>query len=65
MENSPDTSFGKHLDCIEDPRHHNTRHQLHDMLLIALCAIISGADYWTQVAEYGRSKLSWFNQGAD
>lgn len=32
------------------------------MLLIALCAIISGADSWTQVAEYGRSRSAWFEQ---
>ena len=57
MANSPQNHFEKHLDCIKDPRHHNTRHLLHDMLLIALCAIISGADSWTQVAEYGRSKI--------
>ena len=62
MATSPDTPLLKHLGCIEDPRRHNTRHLLHDMFLIALCAIISGADSWTQVAEYGRSKLSWFSQ---
>jgi len=28
--------------------------------MIAICALISGADSWTQVAEYGRSKLDWF-----
>jgi predicted transposase YbfD/YdcC len=32
------------------------------MLLIALCAIVCGADGWTQVAEYGRSKLDWFKE---
>ena len=52
----------RHIDCINDPRRHNIRHLLHDMLLIALCAIISGADSWTQVAEYGRSKYQWFKQ---
>ena len=62
MTHSPDSPFLKHLDCIKDPRRHNTRHLLHDMLLIALCAIISGADSWTQVAEYGRSKLDWFKE---
>lgn len=62
MKHSPDSPFLKHLDCIKDPRHHNTRHLLHDMLLIALCAIISGADSWTQVTEYGRSKIDWFKQ---
>lgn len=62
MASSPDSPFIKHLDCIKDPRRHNTLHSLHDMLLIALCAIISGADSWVQVAEYGQSKIDWFKQ---
>jgi predicted transposase YbfD/YdcC len=62
MPPSPDSPFRKHFDCLKDPRRHNTRHLLHDILLIALCALISGADSWTQVAEYGRSKLDWFQE---
>jgi predicted transposase YbfD/YdcC len=62
MSHFADTPFIKHLDCIKDPRRHNKQHMLHDMLMIALCAIISGADCWTQVAEYGRSKLAWFSE---
>lgn len=62
MTPSPGSPFLKHLECIKDPRHHNTRHLLHDMLLIALCAVISGADSWVQVSEYGRSKLGWFKE---
>jgi len=62
MTDTPDTPFGKHLDCIQDPRHHNTRHHLYDILLISLCAIVSGADSWTQVAEFGRSKFDWFKE---
>lgn len=54
--------FEKHLECIDDPRHHNIRHLLYDMLMISLCAIISGAEAWTQVAEYGRSKTDWFKK---
>jgi hypothetical protein len=30
--------------------------------MIAICAIVSGADSWTQVAEYNRSKLDWFKE---
>jgi len=30
--------------------------------MIALCALISGADSWPQVVEYGRSKLDWFKE---
>jgi hypothetical protein len=33
-----------------------------DILMIALCATISGADSWTQVSEYGRSRLAWFKE---
>lgn len=62
MSPAPDSPFRKHLDCIKDPRRHNTLHLLHDIFLIAICAIISGADSWTQVAEYGRSKLDWFKE---
>ena len=62
MAKSPDSLFSKHIKCIEDPRHHNRQHLLHDMLMIALCAIVCGAESWTQVAEYGRSKLPWFKE---
>lgn len=62
MADAPDTPFAKHLDCIEDPRHHNTRHRFYDILMIALCGIISGADSWTQVEEYGLSKIDWFKE---
>jgi hypothetical protein len=54
--------FRKHFDCLKAPRRHNTRHLLHDILLLALCALISGAGSWIQVAEYGRSKLDWFQE---
>lgn len=62
MNHSSESPFLKNLDCIKDPRHHNTHHLLHDLLMIALCAIISGADSWVQVAEYGRSKVEWFKE---
>lgn len=61
MDKSPD-SLLEHLGCIKDPRRHNLRHLLSDMLLIGLCAIISGAESWVQVAEYGQSKETWFKQ---
>lgn len=34
---------------------------LYPEVLIILCAIISGAEAWTHVAEYGRSKEEWFS----
>jgi len=62
MKPAADPPFRKHLDCLKDPRRHNTRHLLHDIFMIAICALISGADSWTQVAEYGRSKFDWFKE---
>ena len=62
MDNSDLPPIARHMDCIKDPRHHNVRHLLQDILIIALCGIISGADNWVLVAEYGRSKEEWFKQ---
>jgi predicted transposase YbfD/YdcC len=44
---------------MPDPRRNNARHQLVDILTIALCAVICGANGWGEVAEYGRSKFKW------
>ena len=46
---------------LPDPRMDRTkRHRLQDILAIAICAVICGADGWTQVALFGRSKIKWF-----
>jgi predicted transposase YbfD/YdcC len=46
---------------LKDPRMNRTkRHLLSDILAVAICAIICGADGWTQVAKFGRCKLKWF-----
>jgi predicted transposase YbfD/YdcC len=46
---------------LPDPRKPlGKRHLLSDILTIALCAVICGADGWSDVAEFGRSKEPWF-----
>ncbi len=46
---------------LKDPRVNRTKHHsLGDILAVAICAIICGADGWTQVAKFGRCKLQWF-----
>jgi hypothetical protein len=43
-----------------DPRVERAkRHALLDIIAIALCAVICGADTWVDVAEFGRSKARW------
>jgi hypothetical protein len=31
-----------------------------DILVIAICAEVCGADGWSEVALFGKSKLKWF-----
>jgi DDE_Tnp_1-associated len=50
------------LDDLPDPRRHtrNKLHRLTDILVIATCAVIAGADSWGAIAEYGRTKQDFF-----
>ena len=41
------------------------RHGLPDILGIAICAVICGADGWTQIELFGRSKEKWFRTFLD
>jgi predicted transposase YbfD/YdcC len=50
---------------LPDPRAHNVIHKLHDILVIAICAVICGANGWAEVEEFGRSKLGWFKSFLD
>ncbi|MBL8880750.1 MAG: ISAs1 family transposase, partial [Phycisphaerales bacterium] len=36
------------------------KHELVDLIAMAICAIICGADGWVQIAMFGRSKRKWF-----
>lgn len=54
------------FDDLEDPRIDRTkRHSLPDMILIAICAVICGADGWAQVEQFGQAKLKWFRTFLD
>ena len=49
---------------LPDPRADtaNKLHSLTDILTIALCATIGGANGWEQIAEYGRRKEPFFRR---
>lgn len=50
-----------HFSSLQDPRMitKNTRHNFIDILFIAICGAICGANYWTGIAAYGRAKEEW------
>ena len=61
MSKPPRQSLIEHLGEVPDPRMARTqRHDLLDILVIALCAVIGGADHWTEVVEFGQAKRQWF-----
>ena len=57
------SSFQEHFASLTDPRSShapNQRHELLDMLVIAVCAVICGADGWEDIEEYGKAQAAWF-----
>ena len=50
---------------LPDPRGCNVVHKLHDILVVAVCAVICGADGWVAVEMFGDSKLPWFKSFLD
>ena len=60
MNDEPTASISEHFASLEDPRIDRTKlHQLLDILVIAICAIICGADDWVEVELFGNAKLAW------
>jgi hypothetical protein len=52
------SSFLEHFASLEDPRvERNQRHALLDIVLLTVCAVVSGADGWGAIEEFGREKL--------
>ena len=50
----------KYFAELRDPRvEKNREHLLEEILLIAIAAVLSGAESWNDIAEYGEDKLEW------
>lgn len=59
---SPDPvlAIHTHFAGLQDPRIDRTRrHDLMDIVVIAICAVICGADGWVDIANYGVAKHDW------
>jgi len=52
-----------HFKDLADPRiERNKLHALEDIVMLTICATVSGADGWESIADFGRSKLDWLRQ---
>jgi predicted transposase YbfD/YdcC len=57
------SSFHDHFATLTDPRcphAPNSRHLLMDILVIAVCAVIGGAEGGEDIEEYGKAQAEWF-----
>jgi len=59
MDKVKSQSISNHFSKLSDPRRDNKRHQLIDIITVAICAVICNADSFEHIAEYGRAKYDW------
>ncbi len=60
MDQPTSASIRDHFAALADPRSdHTKRHQLLDILTIALCGVICGAEGWVEIEQFGNAKLPW------
>lgn len=58
--------ISEHFGTLEDPRIDRTkRHQLLDIVTIAICGTICGADSWVDIELFGQCKEEWFRTFLD
>ena len=57
------TSLLDHFASLEDPRvERNQLHALLDIVLLTVCAVVSGAHGWEAIEEFGHAKRDWLRK---
>ena len=60
MVKKPLEAIEEHFGKIRDPRKDRTKdHKLIDIIAIAICAVICGAEGWVDIENFGNKKLAW------
>ena len=51
------------LGSVPDPRSEKNRiYALDEVLFLCVCAVLSGAEGWSAIAQFGQAKLDWFRR---
>jgi len=59
----PDPSIRNYFATLKDPRRaHRRLHLLQDLVVIALCAVIAGAQDWQEIETFGRKRRAWLQR---
>jgi predicted transposase YbfD/YdcC len=60
MEEKISAGVEQYFSDLEDPRVDRTKlHKLVDILVIAICAVIAGADNWEDIEGFGKARQEW------
>ena len=63
MSATPIGTIKEHFSNVEDPRiEYLIGHDLMEMIFIALCAAISSADNWVDVANWAEGRVDWLRE---
>ena len=53
----------QHFRTLKDPRRRHRRlHRLLDIVVIALCGVLCGADDWQEIATFGQGRYAWLKR---
>ena len=62
-EESPIKTLGKLLNSLPDPRvQGRTVYNLSEILFLVISAVLSGAENWEEIQDFGEQKLEWLRQ---
>jgi predicted transposase YbfD/YdcC len=60
MNKKPLERIEEHFSRVHDPRIERSKeHKLIDIISIAICAVICGAEGWVDIENFGKSKITW------
>ena len=66
MQTLQTASISEHFSCVKDPRLDRTKdHPLVNIIVIAICGVICGADTWVDIENFGKAKQDWLGQFLD
>ncbi len=60
MSEKPLEKIEEHFSRVHDPRIERSKeHKLIDIISIAICAVLCGAEGWVDIENFGKSKITW------
>jgi predicted transposase YbfD/YdcC len=63
MSQTAIATIQEHFSVVQEPRvEYLVEHNLSEMIVIAICAVICGANDWVAVADWGEAKIAWLKQ---